>query len=86
MKLGEGAQIYCKTVTQGESGVANRKLENLDATHLARTEGKALAQLARGWRETEVLLHVATEQLCCLVRFLAMARRKIVCTVSCNLT
>ena len=38
LKLGKGAQIYCKTVTQGERAVANRKLENLDATHVARTE------------------------------------------------
>lgn len=26
------------------------------------TEGKALMQLVMGWRETEVLLHMATEQ------------------------
>lgn len=38
LKLGKGAEIHCK----GERAVANRKLEDLDAPHLARTEKERL--------------------------------------------
>lgn len=47
LKLGKGPQIYCKTVTRGERAVADRKLENLDATLLARMERERLLHSLR---------------------------------------